>query len=567
MFKRSGWMALVLVAALFVFTGTVQAQKSYSADRFDVDVVVQNDGSLLVTETVVFNFVGGPFTYVFRELPTDHTDGITNIVGSVDGDDGFRRTLPQGNQPGQLELTGRDPIRVTWHLEPTSNTTRTFVLSYHVLGVVRQSDGSDLLLWQALPDEYEYTIASSTTTISYPVGLKLIGEPQIQAGQAAISRDGSQVRFTSQNLQPNAPLVVGLRFPAGSILTAPPEWQARQKAQSAQTPIWIGVSAAILAAGLTVLFTRIMRYRPRTITRPGVVYEPPGKLAPGIAGTILTYDANPTWATALGTLFGLAEQGVLEIDESPEQKWYRKHDFLIRLIDKPAQPQPHEEALLDLLFTTKKGPVKTVKFSDLSNVVTSRRWKTFTETGRMELKLADWFSPERSRARNGLIFSGVLLLFVGLAAMILAGVMNQVWGAAPLVVGGSLMLLGVVTAVSSTIISPLTDEAAAQKADWQQFADYLKQVTKGKAAVDNPHMFFKYLPYAAAFGLLPQWTRHFEKEGWTEVPPYFHALPNSDPAQSMAAFGAMSAASSSAGGSAAGAAGAGAAGGGASGAG
>ncbi len=562
MFKRSGWMALLLVAALFVFTGTVQAQKSYSADRFDVAVVVQSDGSLLVTETVVFDFVGGPFTYVFRELPTDHTDGIMNIVGSVDG-----RTLSQGDQPGQLEINGRDPIRATWHLEPTSNTKRTFVLSYHVLGVVRQEEGGDWLLWQALPDEYEYTIASSTTTISYPAGLELVGEPQIQAGQATISRDGSQLRFTSQNLQPNDPLVVGLRFPAGSILTAPPEWQARQETQSAQTPIWIGIGAAILASGLTVLFTRIMRYRPRAITRPGVAYEPPSKLAPGIAGTLLTYDANPTWANALGTLFGLAEQGVLEIDESPEKKWYRPHDFLIRRLEEPAQPQPHEEALLDLLFTTKKGPVKTVKFSDLSSVVTSRRWKAFTETAQMELKLANWFSPERSRARNGLIFSGLLLLAVGVAAMVVVGVMSASFGPAALVVGGSLMLLGGITAVASTAITPLTDEAASQKSEWQQFADYLKQVTKGKTAVDSPNMFLKYLPYAAAFGLLPQWTRYFEKSGWTEVPPYFRALPGSDPAQSMAAFGAMSAASSSAGGSAAGAAGAGAAGGGASGAG
>jgi hypothetical protein len=562
MFKRSGWVALFLVAALFVFTRAVQAQKSYSAERFDVDIVIQEDGSLLVTETVVFDFVGGPFTYVFRELPTDHTDGIVEIMGSVDG-----RSLSPGDQPGQLELTGRDPLRITWHLEPTSSTSRTFVLNYRVLGVVRQEQNNDLLLWQALPDEYEYSIANSTTTVTYPAGVTLAGSPLIQAGNAAVIQDGNQVIFTSQNLSANSPLVVGLRFPAGSILSAPPAWQARQESQSAQAPIWFGIGAAIMAAGLAAVVAQVRRNRPRAVTRKGIVYEPPSKLSPGIAGTLLTYDAKPTWANALGTLFGLAEKGVLEIDESPEKKWYRKHDFLIRLIDEPAQLQPHEEALLDLLFTTKKGPVKTVKFSDLSSVVTSRRWKEFTETGRMELKLVDWFSPERSRARNGLIVVGLLLLVVGVTAMVLVGVMNQVWGAAPLVVGGSLILLGVITAVSSTAISPLTDEAARQKAEWQQFADHLRQVTKGKAAVDNPNMFFKYLPYAAAFGLLPQWARHFEKTGWTEVPPYFHALPTSDPAQSMAAFAAMSSASSSAGGTAAGAAGAGAAGGGASGAG
>ena len=186
-----------------------------------------------------------------------------------------------------------------------------------------------------------------------------------------------------------------------------------------------------------------------------------------------------------------------------------------------------------------------------------------------ELKTADLFSAERKRARQGLMVVGLLFVVVGLVAMVLVAVFNQVWGVAPLAVGGGLILLGIITAVASAAIPPLTDEAAAQKAEWQRFADYLRQVTKGKAAVDSPDMFFKCLPYAAAFGLLPRWTRHFEKAGWTEVPSYFHALPADDPAQSVAAFAAMSSASSSAGGTAAGvgAAGAGAVGGGASGAG
>ncbi len=562
MFKRSGWKALILVAALFVFANPVLAQKSYSAERFDVNVVVQEDGSLLVTETVVFDFVGGPFTYVFRDLPTDHTDGIVDIVGSVDG-----RSLPLGDQPNQLELTGRDPIRVTWHMEPTSSDTRTFVLSYRVLGVVRQEEGSDLLLWQALPDEYEYTIASSTTTLTIPNDLLVVGGPLVQAGETAVSRDGNQFIFTSQNLAPNSPLVVGLRFPAGSILSAPPAWQARQQDQSAQAPIWIAVGLGILASGLTALFVQVQRHRPRVANKAGIAYEPPDKLVPGLAAVLLSQDASPTWAAALGALFSLAEQGALEIDESPDKKWYRQHDFLIRQAAEPAAPRPHEQALLDLLFETKHGRAKTVKFSDLQKVISSRRWKEFKETVRVELKAANLYDEERKQVRNGLVFVGLLFVAVGIAAMILVGAMNQTVGPAALAVGGSLMALGIIAIIAQAVVPPLTDEAAVQAAEWRRFSNYLRQVTKGKAAVDSPNMFLKYLPFAAAFGLLPQWTRHFEKAGWTDVPPYFHALPTNDPAQSMAAFAAMSSASSSAGGSAAGAAGAGAAGGGASGAG
>ena len=45
--------------------------KEYSADRFDASIAVQEGGSLIVTKTVTFKFVGGPFTYVFRDIPTN----------------------------------------------------------------------------------------------------------------------------------------------------------------------------------------------------------------------------------------------------------------------------------------------------------------------------------------------------------------------------------------------------------------------------------------------------------------------------------------------------------------
>lgn len=147
-------------------------EKSYSADRFDVDIVVQDDGSLLVTETVVFRFVGEPFTFVFREVPTDRTDGVEILEASVDG-----RTYPQGTNAGQVRLSG-DNIRVTWHMEPTANTARTFVLRYQMFGVVQQTEDADLLRYQPLPDEFEYTIDSNTVTLRYPASADLLETPR-----------------------------------------------------------------------------------------------------------------------------------------------------------------------------------------------------------------------------------------------------------------------------------------------------------------------------------------------------------------------------------------------------
>lgn len=561
--KKLWLLSVLLLAVLWAAVPNPAAaqEKAYSADQFDVEVVVEEGGSLLVTETVTYRFVGGPFTFIFRELPTDHTDGVTVLESTVDG-----RPFPQGTAAGQVEVEGRDPLRLTWHFEPTSDTTRTVVLRYRVDGVVRQSSAGDEMRWQALPDEYEFAIASSTTTVRWPMRLQPVNEPTARAGSPTITTTNNQATFRLQNLSPNSPLVVSLTYPAGSLISQPPAWQAAREAQNAQTPYWIGGGIAILLAGITVLATQLKNASPR-VDRRGIAYEPPSKMRPGLAATLLTPGSGATWVSALGTLFDLAEQGVLEIDESPEQKWYRKHDFIIRLLERPLHLQPHQEALLDLLFNTPKGPIKTIKFSELQNVVTSRRWKTFSESVKAELKAAQVFSETRQRQRTTLFTLGFISLVIGLASMLLLVIPGI--SPAALAVSFAIMGVGMVALIGGALISPLTDEAAEAAAAWQRFSNYLKGVSRGKQAVDSPNMFIKYLPFAAAFGLLHAWSRYFEKEGWMEVPPYFKALPDNDPAQSMAAFVAMSAASSTSGGAAAGAgaAGAGAAGGGAAGAG
>lgn len=571
--KRQLWVSVLLWVALCLTMGVAQAQeKSYSADRFDVDITVEEGGSLLVTETVVFDFVGGPFTYVFRELPTDHTDGLRILEASVDG-----RPYGTGDSAGQVEIEGGNPLRVTWHMEPTSNATRTFVLTYRAQGVVRQETDADVLLWQALPDDYEYTVGQSATAVHYPAFTTLIAEPQVYAGQAQVSQQSGTVTFQMTNLRPNSPLVVGLAFAPGSLISAPPAWQvagqeqaAVRAAQQAQMPYWLALAALVFAGGVGgfVIYWRQNRFAPRLASKQ-TIYNPPGDLKPGVAGALTAEASGPTWANALGTMFDLADRGVLHIDELAEKKWYRQHDFVVRLAAQPAGLLPHEQALLDLLFETKKGRTEEVRISDLGSRVTSGQWDKYKKALQEEMAQAGFFSEARKRVRQTMIVVSVILLAVGIAGLFLTGVSSSVIGFGPLMVAVAVFALGAVGLIMGVSFSPLSDWGAETAVAYKAFAQHLKNVTKGKEAVSSPEMFERYLPYAASFGLLEQWARHFEKAGWNRVPSYFHVLSTTGNNQ-MGAFIAMSAATSSSGGSAAGAAGAaaaGAAGGGASGAG
>ncbi|MDW8268545.1 MAG: DUF2207 domain-containing protein, partial [Anaerolineae bacterium] len=128
----TGQLLLVVILVLGLLPTAAAAAKTYWAERYDVDLVIESDGRLLVTETVVFRFEGGPFTYVFRELAFTELDDIQVVEASVDG-----RPLPQGTDPGQVEIELGRPLEVTWHLPPTSDATHTFTLVYRVEGAIR----------------------------------------------------------------------------------------------------------------------------------------------------------------------------------------------------------------------------------------------------------------------------------------------------------------------------------------------------------------------------------------------------------------------------------------------
>lgn len=564
MWRKMSAAVVVLVALLMGVPNALAQDKSYSADRFDVDIAVNQDGSLLITETVVFRFVGEPFTFVFREIPTDHTDGVEILEASVDG-----RSYPQGTNAGQVEIEPDDNIRVTWHMEPTANTARTFVLQYRMLGVVQQTENADLLRYQPLPDEFEYTIDSSTVTLRYPGSADLLETPQVTANTAQVDRSGNEVTFTRQAVEPNNTMVFEMTFAKGSLISTPPTWQTRQAEQNALGPVWIGASLLVVVAGIIGAIMLWRSHQPQVKKSTAVYYEPPTNLPPAIAGVLNGSGASPSWSNALATLFDLADRSVLSIEEIEKKSIFSGQDFNIVLLEEPSDLRPHENGLLRLLFETKGLRHKSVKLSKLSSAVTGSQWKKFTEPLEMEIKAAGYIDAERKRRRTWVMAGSFIFLILGVLIMIMTAIFENLFGMWPMTIAASFFLVFVLLLSMGSNMTILTDEAKIMAEEWQSFYRHLKDVTRRKAAVGETNMFNRFLPYAATYGLLHQWAKFFEKEGWTQLPPYFHALNRADDG-GMSAFVAMTAASSSSGGSAAGAGAAGAAGaagGGASGAG
>ncbi len=345
-------VALSLVMLLLAQWQAVPA-KDYTAERFDASIIVREGGSLLVTETVTFKFVGGPFTYVFRDIPTDKTDGI--VIESASMDD---QTMQQGRGTGQVEITYGNPVKVTWHFAPVSDQTHTFVLSYQVMGVFQKAQNADVLNWIALPTDYTYVIRSSTITVSYPEQAVLIGTPEVVRGSALVTTTHGTVVFSANNLKPKTQLEIGLKFRSGSVITQAPQWQQLQELSIALIPPFLLGGLAIFVIGSLGMIWYYRRYRRKPSIIEGETFPvttPPDDLPPALAGALLIQ--TPNWNNALSTLFDLASREVLFISQSDQpKKWYRSQpEFLIELQSQTPDLRPHELGLLDLLFETKRG--------------------------------------------------------------------------------------------------------------------------------------------------------------------------------------------------------------------
>jgi hypothetical protein len=552
----------LMFCALLLWPAVALAGKSYSADRFDAEWIVQEDGSLLVTETVVFRFSGGPFTYVYRELPTDYCDGIGEFTATMDG-----RPLTPGQGAGHYEIKGRDPIKVTWRFEGVSDSVHTFVLSYRVAGAVRQEADADLLWWNALPTDYEYRIASSTLRVTYPRTASLIAAPEVRRGQADVTAGAGQVLFSTRDLKSDTPLTVALRFQPGSLIAAAPQWQVRHaEAQKSAPGFGLAALVVLLAGGvgLTAAWTRGRREQPLSLDGMMRLTAPPNDLPPAIAGAINGSAGQPAWPNALAALFDLARRGVLVIEETAERTWYRRHNFIIRLLESPeeASLRPHERGLLDLLFATKTGMATSVKLSDLSNRLSSR-WKLFAEPLKADMQAAGLFDAVRQQTRGRFLLWGAALLGLELVAMVgaIVLVVRGSFEGWPFLIVGSIFLLSMAAFVMAGVYSPLSDRAAEMAARWQRFYSYLKDVTKGREPAWDLRQFERYLPYAASYGLAAGWAKAFQQRGGAEIPEWFHAVSATGP-EGMGAFVAMTSAVHASGSSASGGAGAGGAGGG-----
>lgn len=516
-------LIIVLLASLFI-TNPALAAKSYYAERFDVQLDIQENGSMIVTETVEFRFEGDPFTFAFREISANETDGVTFLDASMDG-----VPMSEGTQAGQVEVEAGNPLKVTWHFPATSDASRVFTVRYRVAGVIRKGD-ADTLIWRAIPEDHDYSIVTSSIILTYPQKATLLEDPRLNHDFETGSTDAG-ILLTASGLGEDEDLILTASFAADSLTTTVPQWQTQKEQADATTakalPVGFIAGIVTLLLGGFGLFTYARtNARDPNISDVTSTSNPPSNLAPALVGA-LTKQANGF----MGTIFDLAGRGILEIREE-NGSWGTTNYILVKK-EPAASLNLHEQGLLSAIFKT--GDTQ-VNMSEISTRL-GMNSKLFDEPLEKELIHRKWLDPERKARHKKLVASGLIAMFLSLAVFVASLILGSGFGrdvnmaivfAGMAGVSAAIFFVSIAVFIYSATYSVLTPEGEEQAVRWKGFQEYIKQVSKGKEPAIRPDFFEKYLAYAAVFGLGESWAKYFQKMGDIPLPIWFHATAGSN---------------------------------------
>jgi hypothetical protein len=526
MLKTSRVFALgapLFLILFFIFTNHAQASandKSYIADKFDATAQIATDNTMQVTETEVFHFSGGSFSFVSREIPTDNTDGITILSAGMDG-----QTMSQGSDTGQFEVdASSNPITITWHFLAQPETTHTFTLKYQIQGIIQKQSQEDLVDWKPLPDKHAYLITSSTITLNYPPTATLLRTPEIDQGEATISQATGGVTYHATNIPVDQGIELGLRFQPGLVSNAP-QWQQASERNSKLLPFTLFGGLLIAVLGSYLPIRRYRRYRrpnpdPTQLATMGIT-APPENLPPAIAGVLAeTNDGNPSWNQALATIFNLMDRGIIAIAPPSSGGWLLgSTDFNLALLNLPSDLLPHEAVLVNLLFQQSRDITPLVSITMAGKKYRSNTNK-FSKAIHEELMSMEVFDIQRLDIYQRLGRIAGWMLWLGIIISILTPFVAP-WTVVFIPVSFVIVSIAIYIARSSF---PLYNERAYQTTlSWKAFAEFLDLVCT-KQAVLGVEFLTTYLAYATAFDLLDRWAHRLQHYGMVALPPWFREL-------------------------------------------
>ena len=262
--------AVVLATILAAPRGASAQTGAERITSYDTGIVIQRDGSILVTERIVYTFGSNQRHGIIREIPVRlRYNGSYDRIYRVDV-----RSVHSPDAPGQYTVENNGSYVSIRIGDPNRTVTgeHTYWITYLVRGSLNAFADHDELYWNAVGNQWDVPIGRATVRVSAPAA---VTRAACFAGPAGATGSCQQAgiangvaHFTQAGLGPHEGLTVVVAIPKGVVASPGPILRERWSLQQAfaLTPVSGGVSGGLLAILLILGAVVLVRGRDRRST-------------------------------------------------------------------------------------------------------------------------------------------------------------------------------------------------------------------------------------------------------------------------------------------------------------
>ena len=510
-------------AFFFFIVFDVQAEK---IDSFNQEMIISPDGSLLVEETIVYDFGSLNKHGIYRDIPYIYNNKGFSYKIKIDN----KEVFDENNSPYNFSISrANGDIRIKiGNSSGTITGVHTYIIKYRVKKAISFFDNFDEVYWNVTGNNWPVAIKSLKSTLVLPGSVSqnklgascYVGEigSKNNCDNTEYNKDKygkvKSVTFKNKSLYIHEGLTVALSFPLG-LIDRPSKFRAI-----------LNFILDNYILGLPFIVFLILYYiwnekgkdplgKKTIIAR----YSPPSDLSPMSLGTLI--DERVDNKDFSSNIISLAVKGYLRIVKVDFEKIFKKDEYALIGLQGTKKLSKNERTTLEKLFSfagkssTKnlEKLKKTEHIEDKKNVLflSDLKNKFYEDLDEIkndvhkELTEKGYFATNPNTIRGVYVTIGTLGLFASFFLIDFFG----------LLYGISSFLSFVLVLFFSRFMPKKTKKGVETMNHALGLKLYLEVAEKDRfdfhyAPEKNPKLFEKLLPYAIALGVEKKWAKQFE---------------------------------------------------------
>ncbi|MBS9389230.1 MAG: DUF2207 domain-containing protein [Dolichospermum sp. WA123] len=207
----------MLVTVLITFTHAVAQEVPFYWDYINVNIDVQTNGDMLVTETQKYVFTSDWTNQRYRYISLDKVDEIKDV------------TIQENNKllPSETGIENNQ-FWIRWQHQLKAPASHIFVIKYRVVGGLHINGDNTQVYWKAIFADRKAPIQAAKVWVILPQALSGKVLEFKNFGTPATARQVSSIIFdfvATQPILPQQKLEIQIAFPSKILNLSQPNWQ------------------------------------------------------------------------------------------------------------------------------------------------------------------------------------------------------------------------------------------------------------------------------------------------------------------------------------------------------